>query len=161
MDLVNIQEAYDYSDGLTDDRERSAAIVIHISYMERCTSRAGAARMAAETPLDLLLLYRAAVAAFLDSPIGEAGGPLAAAGRVVNRDAAQRRLATISDPRLLHRAGRLVDAVITQSRDSPCEQDLFFILDLFLATFVGPTFDAVESGEAGRASRQLKDPDYW
>src|SRR5437588_3538586 len=78
VDVLNAQEAYTYLDGLMDDRERSAALAIHLSYMDYCSSLAEAGRKAAETPLDMLLLYRAAVAAFLDLPIGEAREPLPA-----------------------------------------------------------------------------------
>ena len=161
MDVLNAQEAYTYLDGLTDDRDRSAALAIHLSYMDYCSSLAKEGRMAAETPLDMALLYRAAVAAFHGPPIGEARGPLPSTGRVVNRDQVQRRLATVSEGRLLRLASRFMDAAIRQSDDSPCDQDLLFLLDLFLMALRRATPKMIESGEISEASRRLEDTDYW
>jgi hypothetical protein len=117
--------------------------------------------MAADTPLDMLLLYRAAVAAFRDPPVGEAEELLPTTAQVVNGEPAWRRLTTISDGRLLRLALRFVDAVIRQSKDSPCEHDLLFLLDLFLTAVERCTPEMIESGEISRASGRLEDPDYW
>ena len=129
--------------------------------MDHCSSLAKSDRMAADTPLDMLLLYRAAVAAFRDPPVGEAREPLPTTGQVVNREQARRRLATISEGRLLRLALRFVDAVMRQSDDSPCQQDLLFLLDLFLTAVERCTPEIIESGEISRASGRLEDPDYW
>jgi hypothetical protein len=162
MELLNIQEAYTYLDGLTDDRERSAALAIHLAFMRHCSSPAEVDQMTADAPLDLLLLYRAAVAAFREPPVAGAQEHLSTAGKVINRGPAQQRLEAITDEQMLRPALRFVAEVISHSADSPCEQDLLFFLDLFLLTIGRCSVEAIESGEISRASRRLlEDPDYW
>lgn len=160
MEILNAQEAYTYLDGLTDDRERSAALAIHLAYMDHCSSSVGANRIVASTPLDMAILYRATVAAFRLSAV-EASGPTSSVARVVNREQAERRLTSISDGRHLALASRFVSEVDGLADGSPCEQDLLFFLGLFLRALERCTPEAIESGEISRASRRLEDTDYW
>lgn len=161
MDVLNAHEAYAYVDGLTDDRERSATLAVHLAYMDHCSSRTSTDRMVADAPVDLDLLFRAAVATFRDVQIGEARWPATPIGRVINHEQAERRLSAISNERTLVLASRFVSEVTWLADGSPCEQDLLFLLDLFLITLQRATPESIESGEISRASRRLEDPDYW
>ncbi|WP_406700107.1 hypothetical protein V5E97_14830 [Singulisphaera sp. Ch08] len=161
MDYLNIEEAYSYMDTRTEDLEIGATGSVHLGFMDFVARDTGAGLLIGDTPLDMLLLFRSSVTAFHNTPIEPAGPPLLTAGRIVNKEQADQLLASLPKDRICHRGRRFVDAVVMLANDSPCDQDILFLLTLFLKTIRRCTPEIIETGEFARLSRRFEDPNNW
>lgn len=162
MEVLRSVEASAYLDGLRDDRERSAVLAIHLTWLDNCSSLATNPRVVSQTPIDMLLLYQAAAFAFRVPLAGDAGLLVSGGkGNVVNRDEAVQRLDAVANSEKTQYARRFLGEVIQLSDEASCEQDLLFFLNLFLLCLDRCTIESITSGEISKGSRQLSDPDFW
>ena len=158
MKFYNLQAAYDYLDGLEDDSEHGAALVVHMAWLEYCSSPRADGGPAAE--IDLLLLYRASVAAF--------GGRDGAAGRIDEQNdnitefnRFNNLLSSPSDEAYYPLVRRFAGEFAASSRLARGGQDLRLALELFIGAVRRCRIEDVVSGEVSRTSRRLVDPDRW
>lgn len=162
MEVLRVSDASAYLDGLRDDRERSAVLAIHLTWLDNCSSLATNPRVVSQTPIDMLLLYQAAAFAFRVPLAGDAGLLVSGGkGNVVNRDEAVQRLAIVANSQKAQYARRFLGEVIKLSDGASCEQDLLFFLTLYLLCLDQYTIDSIISGKVSKASRLLADPDCW
>ena len=161
MEVLRSVDASAYLDGLRDDRERSAVLAIHLTWLDHCSTLATNPKVVSNTPFDMFLLYRAAANAFREPISGSSVLLVPGGGNVVNRDEAVRRLSEIDNSQQAQYASRYLGEVIKLSDEASCEQDLLFFLNLFLLCFKRFAIDSITSGEISKASRQLADPDFW
>jgi len=161
---INSLEGVDYLDGLEVERSASAGIAIHIAWLEHSSSAEcfKSERLLPETPVDMLLLYKAMAATFEQWPPTRASAELPSGGRVMNRKQAEQRLRALSDPRQATLAFLFLSNVIRMSSETSCEQDLDYFLELFLRCIQPEgVIERIASGEIKRRAEQLADPDYW
>src|SRR5438034_7229328 len=125
MHVLNAGNSSDYFDSLVDEREDSAVSVIHGAWLEHSSTLGRLEHLEPESPLDMLVLYQAAAATFRDwTPGTSHQETLAPAGRVINREAARKRLLSLTDPELVALATRFANQVIALSETAAVEQDL-------------------------------------
>lgn len=160
MEVLRSVEASVYLDGLRDDRERSAVLAIHLTWLDNCSSLATNPRLVSQTPIDMLLLYRAAGIAFRVPMAGDAG-LLVSGVNVVNHDEAAQRLDAVANSQKVQYARQYLREVIQLSDGASHKQDLLFFLNLFLLCLDRCTIESITSGKISRGSRQLADPDFW
>jgi hypothetical protein len=161
---LNSLEGAAYLDGLHEERPASAGIAIHIAWLEHSSSLESfkGERLLPETPVDMLLLYKAAAATFESWPPAPGGGELPTGGRVVNLAQVEQRLRSLADPREAALASLFLSNVIRMSAQSGCEQDLGYFLELFLRCVRQEgVIERIAGGEIKRREDQLADPDYW
>ena len=162
MEVLRASEASAYLDGIRDDVERSAVLAIHLTWLDNCSSLAKTDRLAPDTPIDMLLMYRAAANTFREPLAGVSGHSLVSdSGKVVNRDEATQRLASVTNTQKAQYSQRFLGEIIKLSNEASCEQDLLFFLKLYLLCLDRCTIDSITSGEISKASRLLADPDFW
>src|SRR5437763_13693759 len=98
MHVLNPEKASDYIDTVAGERQRSAVLAIHLTWLDHASPLSRAARIEPGTPLDLLILYQAAASTFQDWPPSAKqsldGLP---AGPVINRQQAFQRLLSVPD----------------------------------------------------------------
>jgi hypothetical protein len=162
---INSLEGAAYLDGLEEERPASAGIAIHMAWLEHSSSFElfKGERLLPESPVDMLLLYKAAAATFESWPIALRSRELLAAGRVMNRQEAEECLRSVTDPLQATLAFLFMSHVISMSTQSSCEQDLHYLLELFLRCIQQEgVIERIASGEIKRKEAQmLADPDYW
>src|SRR5437868_3605303 len=101
MHVLNAGKSSDYFASLVDERDDSAVSAIHGAWLEHSSTLGRLQRLEPTSPLDMLVLYQAAAAAFRDwTPGTTAPEELSLGGRVVNREQAAQRLQSIPDPEL-------------------------------------------------------------
>lgn len=160
MRVLRAAEASAYLDGLTDDRERSSALAVHLTWLDHYSSLARNVSASSDHPLDMLLLYQAVVRTFREPSDDYSGSP-ATSGNMVNWDQATQRLERVDYQQNAQYARRFMSEVVRLSGDASCEQDLVFLLDLFLKCLERCPVSNILSGEVSRSSRRLADHDFW
>jgi hypothetical protein len=161
---VNVIEGSDYFDSLEDERQASAAIAIHMAWLQHSSSMEffKTERLLPDSPVDMLLLYKATVETFAQWPPPPPDRELPSGGRVINLAQAEQRLRSLSDPRQAALASLFVSNVIRLSATSSVEQDVNYCLELFLRCIQQDgVIDRIASGAIKRHSDLLADPDYW
>jgi hypothetical protein len=161
---INSLEAADYLQGLKEERAASAGIAIHMAWLEHSSSFEffKGERLLPETPVDMLVLYKAAAAAFESWPSAVGSRELPTGGRVMNLKQAEQRLRSVADPEQATLAFFFMSNVIRMSIQSSYEQDLGYFLELFLRCIKQEgVIERIASGEIKRREAQLADPDYW
>jgi hypothetical protein len=161
---TNSLEAADYLDRLKQERPASAGIAIHMAWLEHSSSFEffKGERLLPETPVDMMVLYKAAAAAFESWPFAVGNRELPTSGRVMNRKQAEQRLRSVADPEQATLAFLFLSNVIRMSIYSSHEQDLCYFLELFLRCIKPEgVIERIASGEIKRREAQLADPDYW
>ena len=164
MTILNAIESSDYFDRLADDRERSAVIVIHNTWLDHSSTLRSSPRLTPESPLDMLVLYKAAAATFsVWLPGISFDQKLTEGGRIINRLQAQAKLEGIADSEIFDLTLRLANNVIALSENSTQAQDLEFYVDLFLkSTQDKRTINSIVSGVISQNSTRLaNDPNSW
>ena len=162
MEVLNVAKSTEYFDSLVDEREDSAVSVIHGAWLEHSSSLGRLEHLEPITPLDMLVLYQAAAATFRDWAPANPSENLSQGGRLINREQAEQRLKSITDPNLAALATRFANRVIALSAAAAGEQDLNYYVELFLHAVQDPrVIDGIVSGSIGRHAKQLSDPDYW
>jgi hypothetical protein len=138
MHVLNAAESSEYFDSAKDAREDSAVRVIHWAWLEHSSTLARREHLEPAAPLDMLVLYQAAAAAFREwgggTPRHE---QLAHGGRIINREQAEQRLNSIPDATTAALATRFANQVIAFSSNAAGEQDLSYFVELFLCWFFG------------------------
>ena len=158
------EEGAAYREGLKEERPASAGIAIHMAWLEHSSSFEffKDQRLLPETPVDMLLLYKATAATFESWPIALAKCELATGGRLMNRERAEQRLRSVSDPRQASLAFDFVSNVIAISSESSYAQDLHYFLELFLRCIQHEgVIERIAGGDIKKREAQLADPDYW
>jgi hypothetical protein len=162
---INSLEGAAYLDDLKEERPASAGIAIHMAWLEHSSSFEfyKSERLLSETPVDMLLLYKAAAATFESWPIALRSRELPTGGRVMNLEGAEQRLRSVADPLQARLAFLFMSNVIRMSNQSSFEQDLHYLLELFLRCIQQEgVIERIASGEIKRREAQmLSDPDYW
>src|SRR5947209_5228600 len=98
MHVLNPEKASGYMDTVQGERQRSAVLAIHLIWLDHSSPLSHAVRIEPATPLDLLILYQAAVATFQDwPPPMPQRVELPAGGRVINQQEATQRLLSVVD----------------------------------------------------------------
>src|SRR5579883_437029 len=116
MRVLNARESSEFLDSLVDEREDSAVRVIHGAWLEHTSSLGRLEHLEPASPLDMLVLYRAAAETFRDwSPGQSMDEKLAQGGRVINRDKAERALRSPANRPLAGLATRFANRVIVLS----------------------------------------------
>jgi len=163
MQVLNADKSSEYFDSVKDEREDSAVRVIHWAWLEHSSTRARLEHLEATSPLDMLVLYHAAAATFRDWNCGMTRHEeLAQGGRVVNREQAQQRLASIPDAETTALATKFANQVIALSDRAAAEQDLNYYVELFLRSVKDKrVIDGIVSGSISKESKQLTDLDLW
>jgi hypothetical protein len=163
MQVLNAGQSSAYFDSLVDEREDAAVNVIHAAWLEHSSSLGRLAHLEPDSPLDMLVLYQAAVATFRDwAPKKGQRENLSPGGRVINREQAQQRLLSIADPEAAALASRFANRVIALSTAAAVEQDLNYFVRLFLLSVQDKrVIDGIVSGSISKQSKQLADPDLW
>jgi hypothetical protein len=119
-------------------------------------------RLFPETPVDMLLLYKSAAATFEHWPPSLGSRDLPTGGRVMNLKRAEQRLRSLSDPLQETLAFLFVSNSIRLSTDTSCEQDLSYLLELFLRCIQQEgVIERIARGEIKRREAQLANPDCW
>ncbi len=154
-----------YLGDIEEERAASAGIAIHMAWLEHSSSFEffKGERLLPETPVDMLLLYKAAAATFESWPIALGSRELPAGGRVMNLGEAERRLRSVADPLQAALAFLFMSNVIRMSSQSSGDQDVHYLLELFLRCIQkDEVIERIASGEIKRKEIQLlADPDYW
>jgi hypothetical protein len=163
MPVLNPEKASHYFDTVRGERQRSAVLAIHLTWLDHSSPLGRAERLEPQTPLDLLLLYQAAAATFQDwpPPVPEGEG-LPPGGRVMNRQQAEERLLSLADEETRLLARTFAGHVITLSSAAASDQDLDYHVELLLKCIRDKrVIGNIVSGAISRNSDQLSDPDLW
>jgi hypothetical protein len=161
---INSVEGAAYLDSLEGERPASAGIAIHMAWLEHSSSFElyKTERLLPDTPVDMLLLYKAMATTFEQWPPALGSGEFPAGGRVMNLNQAKQRLRSLSDPQQAILATLFMTNVIRLSTETSCEQDLSYLLELFLRCIQQEgMIERIASGEIKRRETQLANPDYW
>jgi hypothetical protein len=163
MQVLNVDKSCEYFDSLVDKREDSAVNVIHGAWLEHSSSLGRLEHLEPMSPLDMLILYQAAAATFRDwTPGASPREELSHGGRILNRQQAEQRLLSITDPELAALAIRFANRVTTLSGAAAAEQDLNYYVELFLRSVQDKrAINGIVDGSISRHSKQLSDPDFW
>lgn len=163
MQLLNPDKASQYMDTVQDQRQRSAVLAIHLTWLDHSSPRCQGECIKPETPLDLLILYQAAAATFRDWPplmppkAGKEPGV-----RVINKQQATERLLSVADEDIRLLASIFVHHVIAFSSTATSEEDLDYYVQLFLKCICDKRVIAnIASGAISEYSTQLSHPDLW
>lgn len=160
MKVLRAAEASAYLDELTDDRDRSAALAIHLTWLDHCSSLSGYVSRTFDRPLDMLLLYQAVVHTFREHS-HECSKPPATSGDVVNWDQANQRLERVVDEQKARYTRCFMSEVARLIAVTSCEQDFGFLVDLFLRCLERCPISNILNGEVSKSSRRLADYDFW
>jgi hypothetical protein len=163
MDVLNSGKSSEYFDSLVDEREDSAVSAIHGAWLEHSSSLGRNEHLEPTSPLDMLVLYRAAAATFRDwTPDAVCPVQLSPGGRIANREQAKQKLQSITDMDLAALATRFANQVTVLSERAAADQDLNYCVELFLRCVRDRrVIDGILSGSISRHSRQLADPNFW
>lgn len=161
---INSLEGAAYLDNIQGDRAASAGIAIHMAWLEHSSSFEfyKSERLLPDTPVDMLLLYKAMAATFEHWPPAVEGCKHTSGGQVMNCRKAEELMQSLSDPKHTILATLFVSNVIRFSTETLCEQDLSYLLNLFLRCIQQDgMIERIVSGEIKKMESQLADPDYW
>ena len=163
MQVLNAAKSSEYFDSLVDEREDSAVSVIHGAWLEHSSSLGRLEHLEPASPLDMLVLYQAAAAAFRDwTPGTSPPEELGRGGRIINREQAEQKLLSTADAELAALAIRFANRVIALSDGATAAQDLDYYVELFLhAAQDKRVLDGIMNGSISRHAKQLSDPDFW
>lgn len=163
MQVLNADKSSKYFDSLVDEREDSAVSVIHGAWLEHSSSLGRLEHLEPMSPLDMLILYKAAAATFRDwAPSTSPREELSRGGRIINREQAEQRLLSITDPEVAALTTRFANRVTALSDAAAAEQDLNYYVELFLRSVQDKqVIDGIMDGSISRHSQQLSDPDFW
>jgi hypothetical protein len=163
MHVLNAEKSAESQDSLVDEREDSAVSVIHGAWLEHTSSLGRSEHLEPASPLDMLVLYRAAAETIRDwSPDNSPEEELSQGGRVINRDQAERVLRSVADRPLAVLTTRFANRVIALSEAAADAQDLNYYVELFLhAVRDERAIEGIVSGSISRHSKRLRDPDFW
>jgi len=162
MQVLNPDKASHYIDTLRGERQRSAVLALHLTWLDHSSSPARAGTFEPQAPLDMLLLCEAAAATFQDGPAPPPPEGLPAGGRVINREQAAERLSSVADEETRLYATAFASHVIALSSAAASEQDLDYYLELFLTCIRDKkVIGNILSGAISRNSDRLSDPDFW
>src|SRR5262249_42794572 len=111
---INPLEGAAYLDSLEGERPASAGIAIHMAWLEHSSSFEfyKTERLLPETPVDMVVLYKAAAATFERWPPAPGSLELPTGGRVMNLEQAEQRLRSLLDPQVATLAFLFVSNVI-------------------------------------------------
>jgi hypothetical protein len=163
VQLLNPDKASHYLDTVSDERQRSAVLAIHLAWLNHSSPVCRGERIDPRTPLDLLILYRAAAATFQDWPplVPSRPEPLSG-GHVINHQQANERLRAVTDEESQRLASSFARQVIALSSSAANEQNLDYYVELFLRCISDKRVIAnIASGTINKHSAQLSDPDLW
>lgn len=163
IQLLNPDKASHYMDTIRDQRQRSAVLAIHLTWLDHSSPRCHGECIEPKTPLDLLILYQAASATFQDwPPLMPPKEEHAPGGRVINQQQAAERLRSVVDEEVRLLASIFVHHVIALSSTAASEQDLDYHVQLFLKCISDKRVIAnIASGAISEHSAQLSDSDLW
>lgn len=163
MHVLNAAESSQFFDSIGDERADSAVTVLHGAWLEHSTPVGQSERLESDSPLDMLVLYRAAAATFEDWPSRLAvPDELYHGGHVINWEKAKTKLHSVNDPEIAALATRFANLVIGLSENSASEQDLNYFVELFLRSLEDKrVIEAIASGSIAKHSKQLSNPDFW
>jgi hypothetical protein len=160
MNVLRAAEASAYLDALEGERERSAALAIHLAWLDTCSSRCGREQWAAAAPPDMLILYRAVAEAFASDQAVVPDMVPPRGARTLRAEEAFERLRAIPAPEDQY-ARRFVANVVRLSQDATSAQDLVFFLELFMFCVNRCHISAILNGSISLDSRRLDAPDGW
>lgn len=163
MQLLNSGNASHYMDTVQDQRQHSAVLAIHLTWLDHFSPRCQSRCVEPKTPLDLLILYQAAAATFQDWPPHlPLKAEQASSSRVINQEQATERLLAVADEDIRLLANIFVRHVIALASTSASEQDLDYYVQLFLKCICDKSvIHNIASGGISKQSAQLSDPDLW
>jgi hypothetical protein len=163
MQLLNPDKASYYMDTVQDQRQRSAVLAIHLTWLDHASPRCQGECIEPEAPLDLLILYQAAAATFRDwPPLMPPNAENAPGSLVINQQQATKRLLSVADEEIRLLASIFARHVIALSSTAASEQDLDYYVQLFLkCTRDKSVIHNIASGAISEHSTQLSDPDLW
>jgi hypothetical protein len=163
IQLLNPDRASRYMDTVQDQRQRSAVLAIHLTWLDHSSPRCQGKCIEPETPLDLLILYKAAAATFRDwPPLTPPKAEQAPGSRIINQQQATERLLSVADEEIRLLASIFVRHVIALSSTATSEQDLDYYVQLFLKCISDKSvIRNIASGAISEHSAQLSDPDLW
>jgi hypothetical protein len=163
IQLLNPDKASHYMDMLQGQRQRSAVLAIHLTWLDHSSPRCRGECIEPKTPLDLLILYQAAAATFQDwPPHMSRNTEQTSSGRVINQQQATERLLSVADEEIRLLASIFAHHVIALSSTAASEQDLNYYVQLFLECISDKSvIRNIASGAISEHSTQLSDPDLW
>lgn len=163
IQLLNPDKASHYMDMLQDQRQRSAVLAIHLTWLDHSSPRCRGDRIEPETPLDLLILYQAAAATFRDwPPLMPPNAEHASGSHIINWQQATERLLSVADEKTRLLASVFARHVSALSSTAASEQDLDYYVQLFLKCIRDESvIRNIASGAISERSAQLSDPDLW
>jgi hypothetical protein len=162
MHVLNAGKSSEYFDSLVNEREDGAVSVIHGAWLEHSSSVGRSEHLEPASPLDMLVLYRAAAATFRDWTPGIPHEELAQGEHVLNRERVEERLLSITDPQLAALTTRFANRVMVLSSNAAAAQDLAYYVELFLRSLEDKrVIVGILNGSISRHSRELGDPDLW
>jgi hypothetical protein len=163
MQLLNPDKASQYMDTVHDQRQRSAVLAVHLTWLDHSSPRCRGECIEPKTPLDLLILYQAAAATFQNwPPHMPSRAEQASSDRVINQQKATERLPSVADEDIRLLASVFAHHVIALSSTATRDQDLDYYVQLFLKCIQDKrVIDNITSGAISEHSIQLSDPDLW
>ncbi len=163
MQLLNPDKASHFMDTIQDQRQRSAVLAIHLTWLDHSSPHSRGERIEPETPLDLLILYKAAAATFQDwPPVMPPKAGRTPSSRIINQQHATERLLSVADEEIRLLASIFVHHVIALASTATSEQDLDYYIQLFLKCIWDKSvIGNIASGAMSEHSAQLSDPDLW
>jgi hypothetical protein len=163
MQLLNPDKASHYMDTIRDQRQRSAVLAIHLTWLDHSSPHCCGERIEPKTPLDMLILYQAAAATFQDwPPLMPPSTEQAPGSRIINQQQATERLLSVEDEEIRLLANIFAHHVIALSSTATNEQDLDYYVQLFLKCIQDKrVIDNIASGAISEHSAQLSDSDLW
>jgi hypothetical protein len=163
MQLLNPDKASQYMDTVHDQRQRSAVLAVHLTWLDHSLPRCRGQCIEPKTPLDLLILYQAAAATFQNwPPRMPPRAEQASSDRVINQQKATERLLSVADEDIRLLASVFAHHVIALSSTATSDQDLDYYVQLFLKCIRDKrVIDNIASGAISEHSIQLSDPDLW
>lgn len=163
MQLLNPDKASHYLDTVQGQRQRSAVLAIHLTWLDHSSPRCRGECIEPETPLDLLILYQAAATTFRDwPPVMPPHAEHAPGSHVINQQRATERLLSVADGEIRLLASTFAHHVIALSSTTAREQDLDYYVRLFLKCISDKSvIRNIASGSISEHSAQLSDPDLW
>lgn len=162
MHVLNAGKSSEYFDSLVDEREDAAVSVIHGAWLEHSSSVGRSEHLEPASPLDMLILYRAAAATFRDWTPDIPREELEQGQHILNRERVEQRLLSITDPQLAALTTRFANRVMALSSTAAAAQDLNYYVELFLRSLEDKrVIEGILSGSISRHSRELANPDLW
>jgi hypothetical protein len=162
MELLHPELASPLLDTIPEGRQRSAALAIHLAWLEHSSEMNRGKRIVPETPLDLAILYQAAAYTFEAWPPVPEPLELSVPNRVINLQRAVERLDSIPDVEMRTLTTHFANRVIALSIQASLEQDLDYYIQLFLNCIRNEAVIAnIASSAISKHSAELTNPDLW